>query len=249
MEIIINGKPERIYRERFSAYDFFDPHPWHLVWELFLSHHSLVIALDAEMPRPPGKISNPGIAAITGQSLWSSDRSYDQRGVCQVTLADGRTVKASWTHSPLSPQHQAEVNAERQIEAAARLLDTKAEMDAELKATKKKLAIAQDAAASTLKEALSKFMRFAPVGSKADTQARIAKAVQTYTTNPERHSLKAIAGEFGVSKKTVSLWFSRFTKETGYPVVQHVHHESVRSQTVTTAAQSDSGNPKKTSAR
>ncbi len=73
-------------------------------------------------------------------------------------------------------------------------------------------------------------MRFDPPRMSADTKARIEKAVKLYITNPEKRSLKKIADEFGVSRKTVSVWFKQFTAETGYPVVTHRHHISVREQ-------------------
>lgn len=83
------------------------------------------------------------------------------------------------------------------------------------------------AANDNLKEALSKWMRFEPVGMKADTKARIEKAVKIYLTDPDKHSLKKIADEFHVSRTTVWKWFVTFTKETSFPVVTHERHESV----------------------
>jgi hypothetical protein len=103
----------------------------------------------------------------------------------------------------------------------------------ELNATKEQLRKSQTAANDNLKEALSKWMRFDPPGMSADTKARIEKAVKLYVTEPEMRSLKKIAAEFSVSRKTVSLWLKQFTAETGYPVVTHHRHISVKEQTQT----------------
>ena len=100
----------------------------------------------------------------------------------------------------------------------------------ELHETKEQLRKLQAAANDNLKEALSKWMRFDPPRMSADTKARIEKAVKLYVTEPEKRSLKKISDEFGVSRKTVSVWFKQFTAETGYPVVTHYHHISVREQ-------------------
>jgi len=86
---------------------------------------------------------------------------------------------------------------------------------------------AEQAARLTLKEALRKWMRFDPPGMRADTKARIEKAVKLYVTEPDKRSLAKIATEFRVSRKTVSSWFARFTNETDFPVVSHRRHESV----------------------
>lgn len=100
----------------------------------------------------------------------------------------------------------------------------------ELHETKAQLRKSQAAANDNLKEALSKWMRFDPPRMSADTKARIEKAVKLYVTEPELRSLKNIAAEFSVSRKTVSLWFKQFTAETGYPVVTHHRHISVKEQ-------------------
>jgi hypothetical protein len=100
----------------------------------------------------------------------------------------------------------------------------------ELLDTKAQLSKAKAIANGNLKEALSKWMRFDPPRMSADTKARIEKAVKLYLTDPEKRSLKKIGDEFGVSRKTVSVWFKQFAAETGYPVVTHRHHISVREQ-------------------
>jgi biotin operon repressor len=97
----------------------------------------------------------------------------------------------------------------------------------ELKQTQTELRRANEIAKNTMKEALSKWMRFDPLGMSADTKARIEKAVKIYLTEPDKHSLKKIADEFNVSRTTVSKWFSKFAKETGYKVVTYQRHESV----------------------
>lgn len=86
---------------------------------------------------------------------------------------------------------------------------------------------AEGAASSTLEEALSKWMRFNPPGMRADTKAKIQRAVQLYMT-PDMRSESKIAAEFSVSRKQVSTWFKQFTAATGFPVVIHKRHESVR---------------------
>ncbi|MGH7980214.1 MAG: hypothetical protein ACREE6_12640, partial [Limisphaerales bacterium] len=98
---------------------------------------------------------------------------------------------------------------------------------AELEQTKAKLRKAEAAANITWKEALSKWMRFEPAGMKADTRARIEKAVKMYLTDPDKHSLAKIAAEFCVSRTTVSGWFAKFTTETGFRVVTFERHETV----------------------
>jgi hypothetical protein len=85
----------------------------------------------------------------------------------------------------------------------------------ELDETKAQLRKAEAAAQNTLEEAISKWMGFDPPKMSADTKARISKAVQIYSTNPEKRSLSKIAAEFGVSRKTVSDWFKKFKEETG----------------------------------
>lgn len=100
----------------------------------------------------------------------------------------------------------------------------------ELEQTKKLLHKAEAVANDTLKEALSKWMRFDPPRMSADVKARIEKAVKIYTTEPKKRSLAKIAAEFKVTRKTVSEWFKKFTVETGFPVVTHYRHESVMSQ-------------------
>lgn len=105
-----------------------------------------------------------------------------------------------------------------------------ASVAAELKQTKTQLRKIQAAANKTLKEAMSKWMRFDPSGMSADTKARIEKAVKLYLTDPEKHSPSKIAAEFKVSRTSVSKWFTAFTKETGFPVVTHQRHESVADQ-------------------
>ena len=94
--------------------------------------------------------------------------------------------------------------------------------------TKAQLRKAESAASDTFKEAMSKWFRFAPQGMSADTAARIAKAVQMYSSDPEKRSLAKIAAEFRVSRKTVSVWFEKFRKETGFQVVLFRCHESVK---------------------
>jgi hypothetical protein len=64
----------------------------------------------------------------------------------------------------------------------------------------------------------------------ADTKARISKAVQMYSTDPEKRSLAKIAAEFRVSRKTVSEWLAKFKAETGYSVVTYNRHVSVKEQ-------------------
>jgi hypothetical protein len=105
-----------------------------------------------------------------------------------------------------------------------------AEVATELHETKAKLRKTEAAAQDTLKEALSKWMGFDPPRMSAGTKARIEKAVKLYVTEPEKRSLKKISEVFGVSRKTVSVWFKQFTAETGYPVVSHHRHISVREQ-------------------
>jgi len=98
-----------------------------------------------------------------------------------------------------------------------------------LEQTQKSLSKAEAVTNDTLKEALSKWMRFDPAGMAITTKARIEKAVKLYLTDKEKMgSLSKIAAEFGVSKKTVSLWFKTFSEETGFRVVTYRRHESVR---------------------
>lgn len=104
-----------------------------------------------------------------------------------------------------------------------------AKIAGELHETKSQLQKANAAANNNLKEALSMWMGFDPPRMSADTKARIEKAVKIYTTDPQKRSLSKIAKDFGVSPKTVSLWFKSFTEETGFKVVTHQRHESVRS--------------------
>jgi AraC-like DNA-binding protein len=100
---------------------------------------------------------------------------------------------------------------------------------AELQETKAKLLKAEAAAGDNLEEALSKWFRFDPPGMSVDTKARIEKAVKLYVTDREKTgSLSKIAAQFEVSRKTVSLWFKKFREETGFQVVRHYRHESVR---------------------
>jgi AraC-like DNA-binding protein len=103
-----------------------------------------------------------------------------------------------------------------------------AKLTQELEAEREQRRKAETAAGDTLGEALSKWMRFEPLGMAAETRARIEKAVKLYVTEPDKHSLAKIAAEFKVSRKTVSGWFKTFTRETGHPVVTHRRHESVR---------------------
>ena len=103
-----------------------------------------------------------------------------------------------------------------------------AKVTAELGDTKAQLRKAEYAANDTLKEALSEWMRFDPPRMSADTKARIEKAVKLYVTDPEKRSLAKIAAEFRVSRKTVSVWFEKFRKETGFQVVLFRGHESVK---------------------
>lgn len=98
---------------------------------------------------------------------------------------------------------------------------------ANLEATRAQLQMARETAARTLKKALEKWYRFDPPGMKANTKARIEKAVRLYLTDPVKHSLAEVAREFGVSRKTVSVWFKEFTQYTGFPVVTYKRHESV----------------------
>lgn len=103
-----------------------------------------------------------------------------------------------------------------------------AKATAELEEKNAQLRKAESAARDNLQEALSKWMRFDPPRMSADTKARIEKAVKMYVTDPERRSLAKIAAEFHVSRKTVSVWFAQFRKETGFRVVMFQRHESVR---------------------
>jgi ribosomal protein L9 len=103
-----------------------------------------------------------------------------------------------------------------------------AKTTAELAEKNAQLRKAESAARDNLQEALSKWMRFDPPRMSANTKARIEKAVKIYVTDPERRSLAKIATEFHVSRKTVSVWFEQFRKETGFRVVTFQRHESVR---------------------
>jgi AraC-like DNA-binding protein len=85
------------------------------------------------------------------------------------------------------------------------------------------------AAAMVLEDALSGWMKFRPKGMSVETAARIQKAVLMYVTESDMRSLAKIAGEFKVSRKTVSGWFKKFTEVMGYPVITHKRNESVRS--------------------
>ena len=114
-----------------------------------------------------------------------------------------------------------------------------ARADSELQAARAQLRKAKVAAGDTLKEALSKWMKFDSPSRSADTSARIEKAVKMYVTDPEKRSLAKVAAEFGVSRKTVSGWFKIFTKETGFPVVTHHRHESVREHLQTDSKQEE----------
>lgn len=100
----------------------------------------------------------------------------------------------------------------------------------ELHETKATLRKTEAAAQDTLKKALSKWMKFDPPRMSADTKARIEKAVKLYLTDPEKRSLAKIAADFCVSRKTVSEWFAKFKAETGYSVVTHDRHVSVKEQ-------------------
>jgi biotin operon repressor len=82
-------------------------------------------------------------------------------------------------------------------------------------------------ASLNLKEALAKWYQFDPPAMKTDTKARIEKAAKMYLTDNQKQSLAKIAKEFGVSRKTVSKWFTSFAEYTGFKVVSHQSHESV----------------------
>jgi Skp family chaperone for outer membrane proteins len=110
-----------------------------------------------------------------------------------------------------------------------------AAITAELEEKTAKLQKAEEVAADTLKEALEKWMKFNPPSMSADTQARIEKAVRLYMTDSQKRSLSKIAAEFKVTPKTVSLWFKAFTKETGFRVVSHKQHVSVKEHLETEA--------------
>ncbi len=110
---------------------------------------------------------------------------------------------------------------------AAKEQDNNATLAAKLMQTQAELRKTKEVAKNTLREALSKWMHFDPPSMSADTKARIEKAVKMYLTDPDKRSLAKIAAEFGVSRKTVSGWFQKFTEETGYSVVTHQRHESV----------------------
>lgn len=105
-----------------------------------------------------------------------------------------------------------------------------ARLSQELAQEKERRRKAEAAASDTLQEALSKWMKFDPPGMSPATKARIEKAVKIYVTDPDKRSLAKIAAEFKVTRKTVSVWFKTFEKETGYRVVRHVQHVSVRAQ-------------------
>jgi hypothetical protein len=98
----------------------------------------------------------------------------------------------------------------------------------ELSETKAQLRKVEATASDTLKEALLKWMRFDPPRMSVPTKAKIEKAVRLYSTDPDKRSLAKIAAEFGVSRKTVSGWLHKFQEETGFPVITHRRHESVR---------------------
>jgi transposase-like protein len=85
----------------------------------------------------------------------------------------------------------------------------------------------EDARATKLQEALSHWWRFDPRNMRANTKARISRAVQLYSLQGMRSESK-IAAEFRVSRKQVSKWFKTFTDATGFKVVTHKRHESVR---------------------
>jgi len=124
-------------------------------------------------------------------------------------------------------------NQEKLITASEKIL---ARTTAELQQTKEQLHKAEVAAHDTWKEATAKWMRFDLPGMSADTQARISKAVQMYSTDPELQSFRKIAKEFKVTPKTVSVWFETFRKETGIPVVRRRRHISVKAQLQTESA-------------
>ncbi len=84
-------------------------------------------------------------------------------------------------------------------------------------------------AAATLKEALAKWLNFNPPGMRPITKAKITRAVHLYATTMRSES--KIAAEFGLSRKQVSKWFKLFTEATGFPVVTHRRHQSVRDHT------------------
>jgi hypothetical protein len=67
-----------------------------------------------------------------------------------------------------------------------------ARVTTELHETKAQLRIVEATANDTLKEAVSKWMRFEPLGMNANTKARIEKAVKMYLTDPDKRSLKKL---------------------------------------------------------
>jgi len=110
----------------------------------------------------------------------------------------------------------------------AELLTHASQTESDLAATSEQLDKAQKAAGLTLAEALSKWMRLSVPGRKAETVAKIKEAVARYVADPDSRSLAKVAKDFGVSRKTVSIWFKVFTEATGFLVVRHKHHESAK---------------------
>ena len=165
------------------------------------------------------------LKVIHYQDLFTPRRAQ----VFQAKFADGEVL---YFREVVERDVPGEAKAQWQTTAlfssTEQVLRKSAQTKDELDATRAALDKAQVAASLTLQEALAKWMRFDPPRMAANTKARIEKAVKLYITDPDKRSLTGIAAEFKVSRKTVSTWFTQFTKETGFAVVRHVGHESVK---------------------
>jgi transposase-like protein len=201
----------RVYKDKICAVAWFDKTGGHDPLELLDSilkswNEASFHVTESDQDETPMKMLGHGLRQFN--SLIRFQRVFAPLWSKPVWLTEFRHAAQK---IPISPQQKQLAN-----------------VATELHKTKAQLRKSQAAASDNLKEALSKWMRFDPPRMSADTKARIEKAVKLYVTQPEKRSLKKISDEFGVSRKTVSVWFKQFTAETGYPVVTHHRHISVK---------------------
>ena len=179
----------------------------------------------------PGKWERYGVPK---GAIWSVGDSAEEQKVIRELV---RCKSVGDANDPeLVERIQGELAADATVRRGFKVLEdalrrtSKMEQEAtsSLQKTTAEMEKAREVATLTLEEALRKWMRFDPPKMRIETKAKIEKAVKMYMTDPKKHSLAAIAQEFSVSRKTVSIWFKAFKQETGFKVVTYRRHESVK---------------------
>jgi len=181
-------------------------------------HSMLTVPFDAE----DVEILGPNFMRLRDGSIFTADEhGYSWVSWSVELSAEERTAR----NSKVTAMTSADIaKASADIAKASEQLIANRIENTDLKNQVKK---AEAVSCATLKEALSSWASFA-----GEVNPKIAMAVQMYM-NPETRKFSTVAKKMNVSPSTLTGWFNKFEKETGFSLGRPKPREnfSVRAQT------------------